>query len=184
MKDGDKIIPIINKLQSKFDFIVGTQDWHPENHLSFAANHKGKKPGEIIKLDGMDQILWPVHCVKESHGSQFHPYLKTEGWKKVFKKGTNPKIDSYSGFFDNHKRQDTGLGKYLKENGVDTVYVVGLAADYCVKFTVLDAVSEGFKTYLVKDGTRAVNLEPNDFEKAIKDMEEAGAQMVKSEDLI
>ncbi len=184
VKNGDEIIPVINKLQEEFDFIVGTQDWHPKNHSSFAANHKGKEPGEVIKLDGINQIMWPVHCVQGSHGSQFHPDLNTDAWKKVFKKGTNPKIDSYSGFFDNNHMQDTGLSKYLKDNGVETGYVVGLAADYCVKYTVMDAISEGSKTYLVMDGTRAVNLEPDDFEKAVKEMEKAGAKVVTSKELI
>jgi nicotinamidase/pyrazinamidase len=176
--DGDKIVPIINDLQSKFDFIVATQDWHPEDHGSFAANHKGKRVGEFIDLNGVNQILWPVHCVQGTFGAEFHKDLKKDKWKAVFQKGTNPLVDSYSGFFDNNRQGDTGLSSYLKENGVDEIYVCGLATDYCVKFTVLDGISEGFKTYLFSDATKAVNIHPNDYELAIKEMKKAGVSIL------
>jgi nicotinamidase/pyrazinamidase len=176
--DGDKIVPIINDLQSKFDFIVATQDWHPEDHGSFAANHQGKRVGEFIDLNGVNQILWPVHCVQGTFGAEFHKDLKKDKWKAVFQKGTNPLVDSYSGFFDNNRQGDTGLSSYLKENGVDEVYVCGLATDYCVKFTVLDGISEGFKTYLFSDATKAVNIHPNDYELAIKEMKKAGVSIL------
>jgi len=176
--DGDKIVPIINDLQSKFDFIVATQDWHPEDHGSFAANHKGKRVGEFIDLNGVNQILWPVHCVQGTFGAEFHKDLKKDKWKAVFQKGTNPLVDSYSGFFDNNRQGDTGLSSYLKENGVDEIYVCGLATDYCVKFTVLDGISEGFKAYLFSDATKAVNIHPNDYELAIKEMKKAGVSIL------
>lgn len=175
VQEGDQVVPVINQLQEKFDFIVATQDWHPEDHGSFAANHPGKKIGEFIDLNGVNQILWPVHCVQDSEGAAFHQSLNKDKWNAVFQKGTNPMVDSYSGFFDNNRQGDTGLSTYLKENGVDEIFVCGLAADYCVKFTVLDGLSEGFKTTLIVDATRAVNIHPDDFEKSVEEMKAAGA---------
>lgn len=179
--DGDKIVPVINTLQSKFDFIVATQDWHPANHGSFADNHEGKKIGEFIDLNGVNQILWPVHCVQGSFGAEFHQDLNKSNWKAVFQKGTNPLVDSYSGFFDNNNQGDTGLSKYLKNQGIDEVFICGLATDYCVKFTVLDALTEGFKTFLISDATKAVNIRPNDYDIAIEEMKAAGATILSSE---
>lgn len=184
VKDGDQVVPIINQLQEKFDFIVATQDWHPADHGSFAANHSNKNIGEFIDLNGIQQILWPVHCVQGTKGAEFHPDLKTEKWKAVFKKGTNPKVDSYSGFFDNHRIGDTGLSGFLKENGIEEVFVCGLATDYCVKFTVLDAISEGFKTTLIADAARAVNIQDNDDLKAIKEMSASGAKVVLADEIL
>jgi nicotinamidase/pyrazinamidase len=184
VKEGDQVVPIINELQQKFDFIVATQDWHPADHGSFAANHSNKNIGEFIDLNGVQQILWPVHCVQETKGVEFHPDLKTEKWKAVFKKGTNPKVDSYSGFFDNNRMGDTGLSAFLNENGIEEVFVCGLATDYCVKFTVLDAISEGFKTTLIADATRAVNIQENDGLKAIKEMSASGAKVVLADEIL
>ncbi|WP_373521346.1 bifunctional nicotinamidase/pyrazinamidase [Aquiflexum sp.] len=180
VKEGDTIVPIINDLQSKFDFIVATQDWHPSDHGSFADNHEGKKIGEFIDLNGVNQILWPVHCVQGSFGAEFHKNLKKDKWKAIFQKGTNPLVDSYSGFFDNNKQGDTGLSEYLKNQGVEEVYICGLATDFCVKFTVLDAISEGFQTYLVADATKAVNLQSVDYLKALEEMKAAGAKIIVS----
>lgn len=184
VKEGDQVVPIINELQQKFDFIVATQDWHPADHGSFAANHSNKKIGEFIDLNGLQQILWPVHCVQETTGAEFHPDIKTEKWKAVFKKGTNPKVDSYSGFFDNNRMGDTGLSAFLNENGIEEVFVCGLATDYCVKFTVLDAISEGFKTTLIADAARAVNIQENDDLKAIKEMSASGAKVVLADEIL
>ena len=184
VKEGDQVVQIINELQQKFDFIVATQDWHPADHGSFAANHAQKSVGEFIELNGVSQILWPVHCVQDTKGAEFHPDLKTEKWKAVFKKGSNPKVDSYSGFFDNNRMGDTGLSSFLKENGIEEVFVCGLATDYCVKFTVLDAISEGFKTTLVADATRAVNIQENDDLKAINEMAALGAKVVYADEIL
>jgi nicotinamidase/pyrazinamidase len=181
---GDEVISIINSLQSVFDLIVSTQDWHPANHGSFAANHPGKKIGEHIQLNGLDQVLWPVHCVQNSAGANFHKSLRKEKWKRVFQKGTNPEVDSYSGFFDNGRKEHTGLGHFLKQQGVDQVFIAGLAADYCVKFTVLDALDLGFKTYLITDGTKGVNLSPEDTKEAFKEMENKGAILIPGKDII
>lgn len=183
VKEGDQIVPIINHLQSKFDFIVATQDWHPEDHGSFASNHEGKQVGEFIDLNGVNQILWPVHCVQGTFGAEFHKDLRRDNWKAVFRKGTNPLVDSYSGFFDNNRQGDTGMGNYLKENGVKEIYVCGLATDYCVKFTVLDGISEGFKTFLIADAARGVNIDIDDSEIAIQHIKSSGAQIVLSKSL-
>jgi len=184
VSEGDQIIPVINKIQENFDFIVATQDWHPANHGSFAANHSGKKVGDFIKLNGLDQILWPVHCVEFSDGADFHKSLHNQKWRKIFKKGTNPEVDSYSGFFDNGKTEETGLGDFLKSLGIEKVFVTGLAADYCVKFTVLDALDLGFKTYLLTDATKGVNISPNDTIDAFKEMENKGAILIQSNALL
>lgn len=171
---GNEIFPFVNEIQTSFDLVVATQDWHPFDHGSFAANHEGKSPGEIIELSGLSQILWPVHCVQDTNGAAFSEQLDQSKIQKVFVKGTEQDIDSYSGFFDNGRRKATGLGEYLKNLGVTEVAVVGLAADYCLKFTALDAQSLGFQTTVYKAGTRAVNLSPDDFDKAMKEMAAAG----------
>lgn len=180
---GDEVIPVANALQEKFDLVVATQDYHPQGHLSFAANHQDKKPGDFIELKGLEQVLWPVHCVQGTHGAAFAGDLKMDKVKKVFQKGTNPEIDSYSGFFDNGHLQATGLGDYLREQGVRRVVIAGLAADYCVKFTALDAQQMGFETIVVKDGTRAVNLHPEDYEKTMEELKSKGIQTVYAEDI-
>ncbi len=182
--DGDAVIPIANQLQSHFDLVVATQDFHPENHQSFAANHPGKQIGNVIQLNGLDQVLWPNHCVQGSSGVEFASDLQMDKVAKVFPKGTDPEIDSYSGFFDNGHRKATGLGDYLKEHGVNRVVVVGLATDYCVKFTALDAKKLGFDTTVVPEATRAVNLQPQDFEKAIDEMAEAGVKIISSTEIL
>lgn len=180
VSEGDQIIPIINQVQDHFDLIVATQDWHPAEHLSFAANHSEKNPGEVIDLDGVPQVLWPIHCVQESDGADFHHQLDKSNWEAIFQKGTNPRVDSYSGFFDNARRGDTGLGDFLREKGVDRIFVCGLALDYCVKFTALDGHSLGFETLFIQDATRAVNLDPMDGEKALQEIRSQGIQLIDS----
>jgi nicotinamidase/pyrazinamidase len=180
---GDQILPLINELQQKFKFTVATQDFHPSDHGSFAANHKGKNIGELIDLHGLSQILWPVHCVQGSEGAAFHSDLNQEKWKAIFQKGKNPAVDSYSGFFDNARRGDTGLGDFLIKNGIKSVYISGLALDYCVKYTALDAMSLGFDTFLIVDATRPVNLDPSDGQKAIEELIQAGVKIIKSNEL-
>jgi nicotinamidase/pyrazinamidase len=182
--EGNQIILVVNKLQKNFDLVVATQDFHPADHKSFAANHAGKQPGDHIELQGMDQILWPVHCVQGSQGAAFANTLRMDKVEKVFPKGTDPEIDSYSGFFDNGHLKATGLGDYLKEKGVDKVVIVGLATDYCVKFTALDAVGLGFEAVVVKDATRAVNLQEGDFEKALDKMKNQGVTIIDSTTLV
>lgn len=183
VKDGDKVIPVINDIQSKFVHVIATQDFHPQNHKSFASNHAGKQVGEMIDLNGLPQMLWPNHCVQGTEGAYFSDLLKKDNWEKVFQKGMLPEVDSYSGFFDNARKGDTGLAEYLRNNGIDTIYLTGLAQDYCVKFTALDARDLGFKTFLIADGTKAVNLSPEDGDKAIREMEAAGVTIIESKDL-
>lgn len=181
--DGDQIIPVINEVQKKFELIIATQDWHPADHQSFAANHEGKNIGEMIQLQGLDQILWPTHCVQFTKGAQHAAELQQTNWDSIFQKGTKPEVDSYSGFFDNARRGDTGLGKHLKQLGVEKIYVCGLAQDYCVKFTALDGKSLGFDTYLITDATKPVNLAPEDGASALEEMSKAGIHLISSEDI-
>jgi nicotinamidase/pyrazinamidase len=177
---GKDIIHLANLLQRKFDLVVATQDWHPPNHESFAASHEGRNVFDVIDLHGLQQVLWPVHCVQNTHGADFVPGLDRNAWKAVFQKGTDPGIDSYSGFFDNGKRRATGLGDFLKEKGVTDVYVLGLATDYCVKFTALDAASLGFRTTLIEDASRGVDLQPGDAAKAVAEMRQAGVRVIQT----
>lgn len=184
VKEGDQIIPIVNDLQPYFELVVATQDFHPADHGSFAVNHAGKQPGEHIVLDGLDQILWPVHCVQGSAGAEFAQSLNMDKIATVVKKGLDKNIDSYSGFFDNGYKRATGLSSYLKDKGVDRVFVTGLAADFCVKFTALDALKEGFETIVIKDATRAVNLQEGDYEKTMEELMNAGATVMQSKDVV
>jgi nicotinamidase/pyrazinamidase len=174
---GDGIIPIVNELMSGFDLIVATQDWHPPDHGSFAANHPGKAVFESVVLHGLQQTLWPVHCVRNTGGALFAPTLDTRRIARVFPKGTDPQIDSYSGFFDNGHRGDTGLGEWLKGKGVTELTLCGLATDYCVKFTALDALSCGFKVNLHLAACRGVDLQAGDCDKAAAEMREHGAMI-------
>ncbi len=180
VREGNQVVPVANKLMDHFDLVVATQDWHPADHGSFAANHPWRRPGQVIDLNGLPQVLWPIHCVQESFGAEFVQSLQAHKIEKVFVKGTDPGIDSYSGFFDNGHRKATGLGDFLKEKGVDEVFVMGLATDYCVKFTALDSVSLGFNTYLIEDGCRGVNLSEGDVEQAIADMQSGGVVVTNS----
>jgi len=182
--EGDQIMPLVNRLLDHFDLGVATQDWHPAEHGSFAANHAGKKPGDSIVLAGLPQILWPVHCVQNTPGAELHPSLDRATLAKIFRKGIDPNVDSYSGFFDNGHRNSTGLGDYLKQQGVDSVYVCGLATDYCVKYTALDAVELGFKTYLIEDASRGVDLRPGDVQKAIQEMRGKGIVIIRTNEYI
>jgi nicotinamidase/pyrazinamidase len=177
---GDETIAVAKRLIPLFDTIVATQDWHPRDHKSFAANHAGKQPGEVIDLEGLPQVLWPVHCVQGSRGAELHDDLERSRITAVFRKGIDPTIDSYSGFFDNGHRKATGLDAWLKQKKLTKLYVLGLATDYCVKFTVLDARQLGYETILVEDGCRGVNLKPGDDATAIDEMRAAGATITKS----
>ncbi len=184
VSNGDEVVPIINDLQTTFDLVVATQDWHPQDHQSFASNHSLGKIGQLIDLHGLQQILWPDHCVQYTQGAQFAADLDQTTWDKVFQKGTEVSVDSYSGFYDNGRRKDTGLSEYLRSKNVDEVFVVGLATDYCVKYTALDAVSEGFKTWVVVDAVRAVNLNPEDGSNSLLHMQQQGVKLISSSDLI
>jgi nicotinamidase/pyrazinamidase len=181
--DGDQVIPVVNRLVGCFGLVLATQDWHPANHGSFAANHPNRQPGEVIDLNGIMQVLWPVHCVQGSPGAAFSTQLRTECFSKVFRKGIDPGIDSYSGFFDNGRRRSTGLAEYLRDRSVDGIFICGLATDYCVKFSALDSTSSGFRTRVIEDACRGVDLKPGDCEAAISEMRKAGVSIVQSGNL-
>jgi nicotinamidase/pyrazinamidase len=181
--EGDTIIPLINELQPRFDLVVATQDWHPVDHGSFVANHPGRKVYEVIDLAGLPQVLWPVHCVQDTPGAAFVPSLDASRIARVFQKGTDPAIDSYSGFFDNGHRKSTGLGDYLREREVKRVHVCGLATDYCVKFTALDSKKLGFETSLIEDASRGVNVKPGDVAMAIEEMRQAGVRIIRAAEM-
>jgi len=155
--EGDTIIPRINELQKKIDLVVATQDWHPANHKSFASQHEGKNPFDIIELNGIQQTLWPDHCIQGTPGANLHQDLNTNRIEAIFRKGTNPEIDSYSGFFDNGRKKNTGLHGYLQDRKVDAVYVCGLAADYCVYYTAMDALSLGYSTSILDASVKAID---------------------------
>lgn len=179
---GEQIIPLVNELSTRFDLVVATQDWHPPSHKSFASNHDEKKPFDKIILGGLDQVLWPEHCIQGSSGAAFHQDLDMNRVEAIFRKGMNPDIDSYSGFYDNGHKKSTGLEGYLKARGVKEVYVCGLAGDYCVYFTAKDALQADFKTYLIEDATRSINN--NDFENAKEDIRRSGGMIIDSDQIV
>lgn len=175
---GDQVIAVANRVARDFSRVIATQDWHPADHGSFAVHHPGHTPGQVIELYGLPQVLWPVHCVQNTGGAAFAPGLETARIERVFPKGTDRTVDSYSGFFDNGRRFATGLGEYLLASGVEEVTVLGLATDYCVRFTALDAVSLGLRTRLVVEGCRAVDLAPGDGARALEAMAAAGVELI------
>ncbi len=180
---GDAVVPIANRMAARAPLVVATQDWHPPDHGSFASNHPGRKPYDVTELNGLEQILWPDHCVQDTRGAAFVKGLETSAIERVFRKGTDPRIDSYSGFFDNGHRKATGLGDFLRDRGIDEVYVAGVATDYCVKFTALDARELGLRTVLVEDGCRGVDVNEGDVSRAIAEMRRAGVTLMRSTDL-
>lgn len=181
--DGDAVVAVANALSPRYELVVATQDFHPPSHLSFAQNHVGKKPYDQIELDGLPQVLWPPHCVQGTIGAELHSALDLSHVRRVFTKGTDERIDSYSGFFDNGHQKSTGLGDYLKQAGVKSVAILGLATDYCVKWTALDARQLGFDVRVVEDGCRGVGLTPNDVPNALAELRAAGVEIVQSREL-
>jgi nicotinamidase/pyrazinamidase len=178
--DGDVVVPVINGLMPRYDLVVATQDWHPAEHQSFASHHLGHAPGDVIDLHGVQQILWPDHCVQHSPGASFAAGLDVANFDYVVRKGDDPSIDSYSGFFDNDHQRATGLERILKDHDVDAVDICGLAADYCVKFTALDAANLKFRTTVFTDATRAVNLNEGDYDTAMEEIRTAGGTVTSS----
>ncbi len=176
--DGGAVIAPANQLMEGFETIVATQDWHPSDHASFAASHPGRQVHEMIDLHGLPQTLWPVHCVQDTPGAEFAPGLETSRIARVFRKGTEREIDSYSGFFDNGHRRSTGLGEWLRERGMRRVTICGLATDYCVKFTALDAMTEGFEVTLHLPACRGVNLREGDVERAVDELRTRGVKII------
>lgn len=178
---GDEVISIANRLQPFFHLVVATQDWHPSDHGSFASQHHGHQIGDLIELGDLPQMLWPDHCVQGSLGAELSELLQTKSIAQVFPKGTERQLDSYSGFFDNGGTHQTDLGRYLSERKVTDVYLLGLATDYCVRATALDSCRLGFRTWLIEDACRGVEMKPGDCEAAISEMKQAGVHCVTSD---
>lgn len=180
---GDEVVAIANHVMSAFDLVIATQDWHPANHGSFASQYRGRKAGDLGQLAGLPQVFWPDHCIQGTRGAEFAPALDRTRITKVFPKGTDAEIDSYSGFFDNGHRKATGLADYLHAKHITDVFILGLATDYCVKATAMDARSLGFNTHLIADGCRGVELRPGDCVAAIDVMRTAGVHITNSAEL-
>ncbi|MHB1947942.1 MAG: bifunctional nicotinamidase/pyrazinamidase [Gammaproteobacteria bacterium] len=182
--EGDAVIPLANQLQACFDVVIATKDWHPQDHMSFASNHAGHKIGDVIEENGLQQILWPDHCVQRTQGAEFHPQLDTTRIQKIFLKGIDKTVDSYSAFFDNAHLRTTGLADFLLKQGINEIYILGLATDYCVKFSCLDSVRMGFNTHIIADACRGVELNEGDVQEAMDEMRDAGVIIMKSTDFI
>lgn len=184
--EGDKVVPVANALMKSghYDLIVASQDWHPANHGSFASQHPGRKPFDMGELNGKPQVLWPDHCVQGTSDAEFHPSLDLSAIAHVQKKGQNPAVDSYSAFRDNDRAALTGLAGYLKDKGVTELDLMGLATDYCVKFSALDAVDmlPGVTVRLIEDGSRGID--PDGVKAAIEEMRSAGVAVVSSKDIL
>ena len=180
---GDLVVPVANHIMMKFDLVVATQDWHPADHGSFASQYAGKSPGDHVDLNGIEQILWPDHCIQNTAGAEFAADLDTAGIMYVVRKGMDKGIDSYSGFFDNDHANATGLGDYLRLQEARYIAIMGLATDYCVKFTAFDARKLGYDTALIKEGVRGVEINEGDCENALQSMRTAGVKMIGADDL-
>ncbi|MDZ7694129.1 MAG: bifunctional nicotinamidase/pyrazinamidase [Balneolaceae bacterium] len=181
--NGDEVVPVINYLSEEFDTVLQTQDWHPKGHSSFASSHKGKEPFGTIQRPYGEQTLWPDHCVQGTEGADFHPGLEINNTQLIVRKGFRRPIDSYSAFYENDHETSTGLAGYLREREIDTLFVAGLATDFCVKWSVLDGCKEEFAVNVIKDAVRGIDIEGS-VEQAWKEMEEAGAKKVISSELL
>lgn len=179
--ESDKIIPVINEIQKHFDLVVATQDWHPAHHKSFASAHPGKKEMETIMLDNIEQILWPDHCVQGTRGAALSDELILHDVAAIFRKGMNPGVDSYSAFYDNAHIISTGLADYLKGKMISSVYVCGLAGDFCVAYTVIDALKEGFDTFLIEDATK--QIDDKGFDEMKKLIRSKGGKIINTHSL-
>ncbi|NOY10322.1 MAG: bifunctional nicotinamidase/pyrazinamidase [Spirochaetes bacterium] len=177
--EGNLVVPVINRIMHRFAKVVATQDWHPGDHLSFASGHPGKEVMETITVNGIEQVLWPDHCVQGTAGADFYPGLDLNGVSLILRKGTNRETDSYSAFFENDRETATGLDGYLKGLHMDTVYLTGLAMDYCVYYTALDAVKLGYKTRVVLEGVRGVDFPEGNVRKALNDMKQKGVVIIE-----
>lgn len=181
--DADLILPKINKLMELFSLVIATKDFHPKGHVSFASSHSGKKIGDSIEVQGKKQILWPEHCVQASSGSAFDPRLHVESIHEVIHKGTHKEIDSYSAFFDNAHNRPTGLGEYLKKQGITHVFFCGVATEYCVLFSALDALELGLSVCVIQDACKGIDLKIGDTEKAFEQMAQKGVKLIQSSEV-
>jgi len=183
VNEGDAVVPVINRMQYAFRKVVATQDWHPKTHASFASNHNGKKPFDVIDLDGISQTLWPDHCVQGTGGAAFHPGLATDRVDLIVRKGTNPQIDSYSAFMENNKKTATGLAGYLKSLGITSVHLCGLATDFCVFYSAMDSASLGFETFVILDACRGIDIPEGSIDRALAAMKGKGIRIISSSEL-
>lgn len=181
--EGDLIVPLINRLARQFTQVVVAQDWHQTGHASFASSHPGHQPYDVIQLPYGEQTLWPDHCVQSTAGAEFHRELDLPHAQLIIRKGCNPDIDSYSAFLEADRQTTTGLAGYLKERGINTVYMVGLALDFCVMYSALDARAAGFNAYVVLDACRAIDLNGS-LTAAIERMQSAGVGLIQSTELV
>ena len=175
--NGNKIVPLINRISSKFDIVIASRDWHPPNHVSFAENHPGGHPGETINVKGREQVLWPTHCVAGTHGAEFYSEFDTSHIDKIINKGADPEIDNYSCFRDNPQMRNTELLDFLQEHNVDEIYIAGLTTEYCVKFSSLDSVKYGYRTNVIIDACRGVGS-TREINKAINEMTSSGVNII------
>lgn len=181
--EGDEIIPLINDLAAEFDHVVLTQDWHPPGHSSFASSHEGKEPYDTVEMPYGEQILWPEHCVQGSEGAEFHPKLDVDKAELIIRKGFRPEIDSYSAFFENDHETRTGLTGYLRERGIDRLYIAGLATDFCVHWSAVDGRKQGFEIFVIEDASRGIDTNGS-LAEAIKRIRESGSQIVTAKEAI
>lgn len=177
VQGGNEIIPVINSIQEKFDLVVATQDWHPKGHKSFASQYNNKSVYDKIDLNGIEQVLWPDHCVQGTVGAEISSELNQNNIEAIFRKGMNTTIDSYSGFYDNGKLKCTGLGDFLKGRGVKEIFVCGLAADYCVYFTAKDALELGFTSTIIENATKAIDV--SNFENIKRNFIQSGGSIIE-----
>jgi nicotinamidase/pyrazinamidase len=182
VKDGEQVIPVINRIAKSFANVVMTQDWHTPGHVSFASAHEGKRPFDVIKLKYGDQVLWPDHCVQGTAGADIDKDVAIPQAQLLIRKGYHKDMDSYSAFFEADHETPTGLGGYLKQRGLDTVFVTGLATDFCVAWTAMDARRSGFTTFVIEDACRGIDIQGS-LAAAWAAMERAGAKRIKSDDL-
>ncbi|ENV51166.1 Nicotinamidase [Acinetobacter junii CIP 107470 = MTCC 11364] len=181
--NADEIIPKINQLAQKFEHIVLTQDWHPDQHISFADNHPNKKPFETIELDYGRQVLWPKHCVQGTRDAEFHPHLNIPTAQLIIRKGCHQNIDSYSAFMEADRKTPTGLNGYLREHQINTVFIVGIATDFCVAWTAIDAAELGFDTYVIEDACKAIDLNGS-LQQAWQDMSQKGVHRIEASSIL
>ena len=184
VEGGHEIIESINALSPLFPFTTATRDWHPEGHVSFASSHAGRSVYDTVEAGGIEQVLWPDHCVAGTEGAELHPSLDLRSLNMIVHKGTKKGLDSYSAFFDNDHRFSTGLEGYLKALNIETVYLCGLALDYCVQFSALDCINLGFDTVVIEDATRAVDVPEGNRERSLSHMKNAGIRLIQSSELL
>ena len=183
VNEGNEIVSVVNNIQKKFSVKILTQDWHPENHKSFASNHSGKDPFSSINMFYGSQVLWPDHCIQDTLGADFHSDLITKNSDLIIRKGFRPDIDSYSAFFENDKSTPTGLEGYLKTRGIKTIYLCGLALDFCVFFSAIDGAKLGFQVFVIEDACRAIDLDGS-LENSLKEMNAVGVKLISSSNFL